>query len=235
MSLYNYFQAAEAGVTQRNNVQLPHKEALGVSSTEYENIVHVLENVPVRRTRSTYKEEEKNRIARYANMFTVAQAVYHFKSEFPNIKESTIRPWLKKYRENLREKTPTHAIVLSKKRGRPLYLSNELDSKLQQFLKNLRKAGGGVNIHVVKGVLMGLIKSDLRAYGSLVDFQVTEGWLKSLYKRMNFTRRTVTTSRPIITRSICEEIRTMFLHKILSACIEHDIPYELKKSKNVKS
>ena len=59
MSLYNYFQAAEAGVTQRNNVQLPPKEALGVRSTEYENIVHVLETVSVRRTRSTYKEEEK--------------------------------------------------------------------------------------------------------------------------------------------------------------------------------
>ena len=117
--------------------------------------------------------------------------------------------------------------VLSKKRGRPLYLPTILDSKLQKFLKNLRKAWGGVNRHVVKGVLMGLIKSDLEAYGSLLDFYVSEGWIRSLYRRMNVSRRTATTSRSIITRSVWEDARDRFLHAIVSVCIEHNIPDEL--------
>ena len=107
-------------------------------------------------------------------MFTLAKAVQHFKDEFPYLSESIIRSWLKSYRENLQKKTPMQAIVLSKNRGRPLYLPTMLDSKLQKLLKNLRKAGGGVNKHVVKGVLMGLIESDLEAYGSLLDFHVSE-------------------------------------------------------------
>ena len=41
---------------------------------------------------------------------------------------------------------------------------------------------------------------------------------------MNFSRRTATTSRPIITRSIWED---RFLHAIVSACIESNIPDEL--------
>ena len=167
------------------------------------------------------------RIVKYANMFTLAKAVQHFKDEFPDLSESTIRPWLKSYRENLQKKTPMQAIVLSKKRGRPLYLPTMLDSKLQKFLKNLRKAGGGVNRHVVKGVLMGLIKSDLEAYGSLLDFHVSEGWIRSLYRRMIFSRRTATTSRPIIRRSIWEDALDRLLHAIVSACIGHNIPDEL--------
>ena len=57
------------------------------------------------------------RIAKYANMFTLAKAVQHFKDEFPYLSGSTIRPWLKSYRENLQKKTPMQAIVLSKNVG----------------------------------------------------------------------------------------------------------------------
>ena len=50
---------------------------------------------------------------------------------------------------------------------------------------------------------------------------------RSLYKRMNFSSRTATISRPVITRSVREEVRTTFLHDIVSVCIEYDIPDEL--------
>ena len=133
MSLYNYFPRSEAGSSQSLRNELPPQETSGVSSTEYNNIVEILETIPVRRGRTTYKEGQKMRIAKSANMFTLAKAVQHFKDEFPYLSESTIRPWLKSYRENLQKKTPMLAIVLSKKRGRPLYLPTMLDSKLQNF------------------------------------------------------------------------------------------------------
>ena len=95
------------------------------------------------------------------------------------------------------------------------------------FINNTRKAGGTVNKLVVYGVLMGLIKSDLARYGRYLDFVITNGWLQSLYKRMNLTRRMVTTSRPVITQSMWLEVKAKFLHDIVSAVIEHKVPDEL--------
>ena len=142
---------------------------------------------------------------------------------FPNLTESTVRPWVRNYREELENKSPMHEIAILQRRGLPLYLSSELDLKLQKFLINSGKAGVGVNRHVVSGDLLGLIKSDLESYGSLLNFNVIDGRLQSLYKRMNFSRRTAKTSRPVITKSIWEEVRTTFLHDIVSVCIEYDI------------
>ena len=105
-------------------------------------------------------------------------------------------------------------------------LPEELDSKFRRFLLNIRKAGCCINRHVVPGVLMGLIKRDLDKYGRQLEFYVTKGWLQYLYTRMNLSRRMVTTSRPIITKSIWEEVRLTFLHDIVDICIEHQIPDE---------
>ena len=60
-----------------------------------------------------------------------------------------------------------------------------------------------------------------------MDFVVTRGWMQRLYKRMQFSRRMVTTSKPIVTKSILEEVKSKFLHDIVKLCIEHNIPDEL--------
>ena len=130
--------------------------------------------------------------------------------EFPSLRESTVRGWLSKYRAELKLKVRDYLIVISQKRGRPLFLPDELDMKLRTFITHLRTAGGSINRHVIFGVLMGLIKSDLVKFGQYLDFVVTDGWVQSLYKRMNFTRRMVTTSRPIVTKSLWIETRTQF-------------------------
>ena len=86
-------------------------------------------------------------------------------------------------------------------------------------------AGGTINRHVIFGVLMGLIKSDLVTYGMYLEFQITDGWILSLYRRMSLSRRMVTTSRP--TRSIWLETRTQYLHDIVHAVVSHSVPDEL--------
>ena len=60
-----------------------------------------------------------------------------------------------------------------------------------------------------------------------LEFQITEGWIQSLYRRMNLPRRMVTTSRPTLTRSIWLETRTQYLHDIVHAVVSHNIPDEL--------
>ena len=110
------------------------------------------------------------------------------------------------YRSQIKNATSEKTITIGTKRGRPLQLPDELDTKLRKFLVNLRDAGGNVNRTVVYGVLMGLIQSDLERYGRFLDFNVTNGWIRYLYNRMKFTRRMVTTSRRKINREAWVEV-----------------------------
>ena len=106
-------------------------------------------------------------------MHGCTKAIKTFNKQFPKLTEGTVRPWVKTYRESLQNRIQPADIQMSRRLGRPLSLPQELDSKLQKFLVNLREAGGGVNRHVVSGVLLGLIKSDMARYGTYVDFVVT--------------------------------------------------------------
>ena len=74
---------------------------------------------------------------------------------------------------------------------------------------------------------MGLIKSDLGRYGQYLNFVITNGCLQSLYQRMNLTRRIVTMSRSAITKATWLEVKVTFLHDIVSAIVEDEIPDEL--------
>ena len=94
------------------------------------------------------------------------------------------------------------------KRGRPTILSEKLDQKLRAMIVNLRTIGAVINIHVVRGVLTGMVKSNLKKFGQVSDYEVARSWVRSLYHCMKFPLRATTTSRPIITRSLWEEINT---------------------------
>ena len=108
-----------------------------------------------------------------------------------------------------------------------MYLPEELDKKLRVFLIAQRRAGGNINRHTVYDVFLGLIKSNLHLYGGYLEFTETDGRLYSFYKRMNFVRRIMTKSRPVVTEALWIEIRTSFLHGICTLVQTHNIPYEL--------
>ena len=72
-----------------------------------------------------------------------------------------------------------------------------------------------------------MIKADLEKWGQYIEFEVSEGWLHSLYARLNFVKRFATTTRPDITRLIWYEIRHLFLHDIAEFVIKYQIPDEL--------
>ena len=91
----------------------------------------------------------------------------------------------------------------------------------------MRTAGGTINKHVIYGIFIALIKADMTRYGGYLDVTVTKGWLQSLYSRMNICRGMVTTSRPIVTSSLWEEVRTQFHNDIASAVLKCNIPDEL--------
>ena len=60
-----------------------------------------------------------------------------------------------------------------------------------------------------------------------MEFTESHGWLYSLHKPINFVRRTVTTSRPVVTETLWIGIRTLFLHDICTLVQTYNIPDEL--------
>jgi len=155
MSILNYFTRADK---ETSNVVIPTGGVPGISENEIININitdHIQSTSGVKRKRVSYSEQDKMKIAKYANECLV------------------IGGWLNKYRSQLKANLPSSRIVISEKRGRPLYLPDELDKKLRAFITYMRMAGGIINRHVIFGVLMGLIKSDLATYGMYLDFLIT--------------------------------------------------------------
>ena len=55
--------------------------------------------------------------------------------------------------------------TIGRVRGRPLLTEEVLDLKLRSILINLRTAVAGINIHVVSGVLNGLIRANPERFG----------------------------------------------------------------------
>ena len=78
-------------------------------------------------------------------------------------------------------------------RGRPLLTDEVLNLKLRSMLVNLPTAGAGIIIHIVSSVLNGLIHANPEQFGKYMDFKVTRSRVQSLYQRMKFSHRAVTT------------------------------------------
>ena len=90
-----------------------------------------------------------------------------------------------------------------------------------------RAAGTGLNVHVVWRVLYGLVRTSPEKFGRCIDFQVNQFWFRSLHRRMKVSRRAVTTSRPIITKSLWVEVRSQFLHEITQKALQYNISNKL--------
>ena len=84
--------------------------------------------------------------------------------------------------------------IPSEVRGRPP-IPMDLDNKLLTFLKCIGSRGGVISVHVVRGVTHALITSN-PAMTHLNNFDMSRSWIHSIYKRMGYTVRTGTTSRP---------------------------------------
>ena len=208
MSLFKYFQRKE--IPKEESLTAAYESLKGnppecITVEEIESVQKILQNKKL----YVFGEKEKQEIAK----FEVAAAVRKFKKNFPTLTESTIRPWVKRYKENLKEKRKANKFGL--------------DSKLRAMIISLRTARAGINHHVVRGVLIGLVQSCPEKFGKYVNFEVTRSWVRFLYQRMKFSRRAATTSIPVITRSLWNEIKSQFLQEISQKVLLHSIPDEL--------
>ena len=98
-------------------------------------------------------------MGKYAAENGNAAALRKFRSELPNLGESTVRFFKKRYLDELRISTGTAiSTIPSRKRGRPLTLG-DIDEEVQKFIRALRKAGTPINTAVVLAAAEGIVVS----------------------------------------------------------------------------
>ena len=201
--------------------QLPVQEDTILGRNEYNQVAAAVVDLArpqpsqSRSKRSKYHQysgEDRAKIAKYSCEHGNKKALQQFSKEYPNLKESTLRNLKKAYQDKLliqRQQGNVQQVTSLERlpRGRPPLLL-ELDCKLISFVKNLRARGGVVDGSVISAAAKGLIRSNPSLHQRYNSFEPTRGWIQSIYRRCNFSRRAGTTTRPPVPRGMYEECKT---------------------------
>ena len=150
-------------------------------------------NVPKKRKYTTaFTAEDRAAIGRYASENGNAAAVKKFRATH-NVGESTVRSFKKKYLEELKRQVTTGTEVTSLragKRGRKTMLGEQLDTKVQSYIKALRSAGTLIGTSVVMAAATGILtcydRTLLVEHGGHISISKT--WAMSLLKRIGFVK-----------------------------------------------
>ena len=123
ISILDYFTRNKENKAKERVVKtLPPKEDYGViSGKEYDSIKDTLDLHPeIKKRRVMYKEEEKMKVAKYSCLRGVTNTIKIFEKEFPNLTESTVLPWVNKYKEEIKKKS-AECVIISQTKGDPFY------------------------------------------------------------------------------------------------------------------
>lgn len=178
-----------------------------------------------------YSGEDRAKIAKYSCEHGNKKALQHFSKEYPSLKEGTLRNFKKAYQDKVlfqRQQGNIQQVMSLERlpRGRP-HLLLELDCKLISFVKNLRARGGVVNGSVISAAAKPLIRSNLSLNKRYNSFDSTRGWIRSIYRRCNFSWWVGTKTRLPVPRGTYEECKLLFLTDIDKCIKKHKIPPEL--------
>ena len=126
-----------------------------------------------------FSPKDRAEIGKYCSQNGPASAVMKFKGMFPNLAESTVCGMRKKYEETSNSRKRKLDFegqiieIVSKKRGRPLLLGAELDTKVQKYVSVLRNNGAVINTQIViaaaKGIVTGTDRTMLVENGGSID------------------------------------------------------------------
>ena len=122
---------------------------------------------------SSYSAKERAEIGKYSQMNGVARTARYFTRKLnKTISESTVRSIQKLYQSEL-ERKRRHGedeieLLQIKKRGRSLLLGQDIDKRVQDYLKKVREGGGVVSARIVIAAARGLLLHSDRT--KLVEF-----------------------------------------------------------------
>jgi hypothetical protein len=127
------------------------------------------------------------------------------------------------------EDTSDVDVLPLKKRGRPVLLGSELDSKVQHYLKKLRESGAFVSARIVVaaacGIVMSYDKDMLEEFGGHV--QLNRHWAHSMMTRMSFVKRRASTAKSKHSIADFAELKQSFLNDVVTTVPMENIPPEL--------
>ena len=116
-----------------------------------------------------------------------------------------------------------------KKRGRPVLLGDELDEKVQVYLKKIREGGGVVSARITmaaaRGIVMSCDRNMLAEFGGHVD--LNRNWAYALLRRMKFVQRKGTTAKSKYTVANFAEVKKSFLNDVVTTVTFEEIPPQL--------
>ena len=217
----------------------PRKENTSLGDVEYNAVVSSVADIvtPESTTASSsrkrgkyphFSAEIRAKIGKYASESGNSKAItsrknYRPKGKYSQDFQASVRETIER-REAKGEYRGKYRGYPHDTRGRPPSLL-ELDSKLISLLKSIRSRGGVVNSCVVKATALALVNSN--NISGLRGFEPKPTWVKSIYRRCNFTRRAGTTTRPPVPRGVFEECKLTFPTDMSRAITQHKIPPEL--------
>ena len=180
-------------------------------------------------------DEERAKIGGYAANFGATEAIRHFKRDYPDLKESTVRGWKNDYRDleskslGSRKRSSTAIQQLPTKcRGRPLLIGDHLETEVCLLIEALRKDGTAVNTEVVIGTAIGVVTSYdanlLTKNGGPID--ISKEWAKRLLRRMGLVKRQGTTKSKVNPTDF-QMLKKQYLSDIRTKVYMEDIPVDL--------
>ena len=156
-------------------------------------------------------------------------AIHHFKSEFPDLKYTTVCEWKNAVTAKIRKSDEPVTTLEEKKRGRPSTLPEDISSHLAKYIHAIRDAGGIINTAIVIAAGLGIVKKVnpgiLECIGGYVVLK--KSWAKYFLMSLNFVKRKATTKKPKFTPSNFEELKSQFLMDIMAVVTMKDVPEEM--------
>ena len=151
----------------------------------------------------------------------VAAALRYYAKSFPDLqlKETTVRRFKNNYQSSL--KTPSDMKeLLSKKRGRPLWIGEELDEQVRHYITYMRKEGTVINAHVAIAVGEGILMSHGKS------MELNKDWARYVLQRMGMVKQKANTKAKVTVEDF-DELKKLFLMDIKSAVQMDEIPAQL--------
>lgn len=193
-----------------------------------------------------YSDTERARIGSYAHQHGVAPAArYYSRMLKVRVTDSTVRSIRDVYREHLKFRrhcgiTEPIRTLPEKARGRPLLLGNDLDKKLQLYVKKLRESSAVVSSKVVMAAARGILKiydrqrladdeldNEEEAGNGVGYIHLNRHWAYSFLRRMNYVKRKATTAKSKYSVADFSEIKRSFLRSVYETVTMEEIPPEL--------
>ena len=188
---------------------------------------------------SFLSDDNKAKIAKHALDHGVTTSIRHFTKtkEFTELKESTVRGWVKLLKEDMQsvavgksnaDKSGYVSTFAAKKQGRPLLVGEDVEGQVREFIKESRATGSVVNTTVVIAAATGIVKakdpSILLENGGYLD--LSKEWAQRLMSRMGLVKRKGSTAAKITAESF-DRLKEQFLTDIETISKFENIPKEL--------